>query len=419
VTGWGKKDPVPRKKAHFSQSRIPVAAYQHFGLRHDPFTTLSLRPHNLSYFVGREREVDRMSASLFALHNVGLAGEAGSGKSSLLQMARSRVTNEYHAVSIGSPKDDPQYFLTELLRELLLRLPRTGIGFSKGWEEKLRADKQGKNSLLSMVRRLVESSKKPILVFADDMEKIQGDRVAHWTRSERTLQILEELKPVFELPNVAFAVSLQDEFYGKVRDVVRDGADPTVLGLFKTVVHLEPFGQDELKHLAEVRLEESGFRGNVHRFFEPEALQLALSLSHGNPRRFLFLLSEALDRSFIRRGPQVEFLDLFEAVNEHLRLDTVCRKLLFFLAKSGRVMASNGDLQAFLGMDAVSLNRRFEILVKNRLADRLDVSGGSFVYGLPGLAVEEAKDIQIEATLGRSAPFKDEKIYLLDEDAGK
>jgi len=408
---------MPRKKTHSSRSRDPLAAYQYFGLKLDPFTTLSLQPHNLPYFIGREWEADRLSAALFALHNVGLAGEAGSGKSSLLQRVRSRVTNEYHTVMIGSPRDDSEYFLTELLRELLLQLPRARVGFSKGWEEKLGAAKPGKNTLLAMVKRLLVSAKKPVLVFVDDMEKIQGDRVSHWTRSERTLQVLEELKPVFEMPKAAFAVSLQDEFYAKVGAVVRDGADPTVLGLFKTVVHLEPFGQDELKRLAETRLTASGFKEGINRFFEPEALKLALSLSHGNPRRFLFLLSEASDRAFLRRGPKVEFLDLFEAVNEHLRLDAVCRKLLYFLAKSGRAMAANGDLQAFLGMDAVSLNRRFEILVKNRLADRLDVSGGSFVYGLPGSAIEEAKAFEPEKTLGRSVPFKDERMFLLDEDA--
>ena len=112
------------------------------------------------------------------------------------------------------------------------------------------------------------------------------------------------------------------------------------------------------------------------------------------------------------------FSDLFDAVNEHLRLDAVSRKLLFFLAKSGRVMAANGDLQAFLGLDAVSLNRRFESLAKNHLADRLDVSGGSFVYGLPGSGIPEADKPTTEKAVGRSAPFKDEKIYLLDEDQG-
>jgi len=414
-----KEVPVSRKKAASSPKRVCRAAYEHFSLRHDPFTTLSLQPHNLGYFIGREREADRLSAALFALHNVGLAGEAGSGKSSLLQKVKSRVMKDHHAVVMGSPKDDPSYFLTELLREMLLVLPRSRRDFSKDWEKKLQLEKPGKNMLLSMVKRLASSAKKPFLVFADDLEKIQGDRVAHWTRSERTLQVLEELKPVFELPRMAFAVSLQDEFYAKVRDVVREGADPAVLGLFKTVVRLEPFGRDELKRLVEARLEAAGFRWGASRFFEPEALGLALALSHGNPRRILFLLSEATDRAFFRGGSKVTFLDLFEAVNEHLRLDEVCRKLLFFLAKSGRTMATNGDLQGFLGLDAVSLNRRFEILVKNRLAERLDVAGGSFVYGLPGSGVPEEKVPVSGKTVGRSAPFKDERIYLLDEDEGK
>jgi ABC-type phosphonate transport system ATPase subunit len=125
-----------------------LAAYQHFKLRHDPFTTLSLQPHNLEYFIGRDREVDRLAAALFALHNVGLAGEAGSGKSTLMQRVRNRVTKDFHAVSIGSPMGDPAYLLTELLRELLLVLPHPRGLFSKDWEKKLRTEKPGKNVLL-------------------------------------------------------------------------------------------------------------------------------------------------------------------------------------------------------------------------------------------------------------------------------
>lgn len=393
------------------------AAYRHFGFRRDPFTTRALRPHDLSYFVGREREAERLAASLFALHPIGLAGEPGSGKSSLLHLVRERVPREFFAVGIGVPKDDPAYFLAELLRESLLVLPRKKVPFAAGWERRLLSGELGKNELLAMVKRLVAASPRPLLVFADDLEKIPGDRVAHFTRSERTLQVLEELKEVFELPRLAFAVSLQEEFHAKVRDVVREGADPTVLGLFKTVVRLEPFTQGELRRVLEARLRGAGAGRNAEELFEREALQLALSLSHGNPRRFLFMISEAFDRAFFRRAGSVEFLDLFEAVNEHLRLDGVCRKLLYFLAKSGRAMAANGDLQAFLGLDAVSINRRLEVLVKNRLAERLDVSGGSFVYGLPGASAHPATRPEA-SSLGRSVSFKEEKMFLLDEGEG-
>jgi hypothetical protein len=272
--------------------------------------------------------------------------------------------------------------------------------------------------LLSMVKAVVAKAKKPVLVFVDDLEKISGDRVSHLTRSERTLQVLEELKGLFELPNAAFAFSLQDEFHGKVRDVVRDGADPTVLGLFKTVVRVEPFGPKDLRRVVDRRLKGAGWKGRAEDFFDPETLNLAVALSHGNPRRLMFLLSEALDRAFLRRGKEVAFQDIFEAVNEHLDLDPVCKKLLYFLAKSGRALASNGDLQAFMGLDAVSLNRRFELLVKNRLAERAHVSDGSFVYALPGLeqGVEDAPSPSVRPLI-RVEKFKDEKMWVLDPDA--
>ena len=122
----------------------------------------------------------------------------------------------------------------------------------------------------------------------------------------------------------------------------------------------------------------------LEEFLEPEVLTLALSLSNGNARRFLYLLSEGMYRAFQRKGNRIEFQDLFDAVNEHLKLDLICKKLLYFLAKSGRAVASNQDLQAFMGLDMVSIGRRLEILTKHHLTEMVDVADGSRVYALPG-----------------------------------
>jgi hypothetical protein len=362
--------------------------------------------------------VKRLLAGLQALHNVGVAGMPGTGKSSLLQLARQKTPGRVHVVSIGVPVDDAAYFLRELLREILLCLPAEPKLPLREWARRLEEESLGKNVVLSMVKARVARLRKPLWVFVDDLEKIQGDRVAHLTRSERTLQVLEELKPVFELPNMAMAVSLQDEFHAKVRDVVREGADPTVLGLFKTVIRVEPFSPAELRHLVEVRLSGAGWKDGLEEFFESEAIVLALAFSRGNPRRLMYLLSEAMDRSFLRGGPNVEFKDLFEVVNEHLRLDMVCKKLLYFLAKSGRAMAANTDLQAFMGLDAVSINRRFELLAKNGLVDKVDVSEGATVYALSGMDPFEKPMAPPSETperpLVRVSRFKDEKMWELD-----
>jgi type II secretory pathway predicted ATPase ExeA len=405
-----------RKQAH--QKSALGSAYRYFGLKHEPFSTLALQPHNLGFFVGRTATAERLSAALHALHNVGVAGMPGTGKSSLLQVVRKGISRDFHVVSIGVPVDDAAYFLRELLRELLLNLPPDKKLPLKAWSRRLEEEKLSKNAVLSMVKARVARLKKPLLVFADDLEKIQGDRVTHLTRFERTLQVLEELKPVFELPNVAFAVSLQDEFHAKIRDVVKDGADPTVLGLFKNVIRVEPFPPSELRHLVEVRLSGAGWKGGSDLFFESEAMILALAFARGNPRRLMYLLSEATDRAFLRRGKRVEFKDLFETVNEHLRLDLVCKKLLYFLAKSGRAMAANKDLQGFMGLDAVSINRRFDILSRNGLVDKVDVAEGSFVYALSGMDptgedAETAREAP-DSSLGRFTPFKDEKMWELD-----
>ncbi len=363
------------------------AAFRHFGLKIDPFTTLSLQKHNLDYFVGREALIERLSSAIFSVSNVGVAGEPGSGKSSVLQMLRSRVTSQYYSVSIGVPLDNASYFLSELLREILVVIPKVPGLNLKEISRRLETEEPSKNVVFSLIRSIVSKLKKPLLVFVDDLEKIKGDRVQHLTRSERTLQLLEELKSLLELPNVAFVMALQEEFYSKVSQIVKEGSEPSVLGLFRHMVVVEKFDREELKRILTLRLVRSGFKGKLDQFLEPEALTFALSLANGNPRRFLYLLSEGMFRSFQRKGNRVEFQDLFEAVNEYLKLDLVCKKLLYFLAKSGRAVSSNSDLQAFMGLDVISISRRLEILSKNRLAEMVEVADGVKVYALPGTAV--------------------------------
>ncbi len=361
-----------------------TAAYQHFGLKTDPFTTLALQKHNLDYFVGRKALINRLSSAMGSLSNVGVAGEPGVGKSSMLQLLRARVPKNFYSVNIGVPLDNASYFLSELLREMLVVIPKVPGLNLKEIGRRLEAEELSKNAVFSVIRSIVSRLKNPLLVFVDDLEKIKGDRVLHLTRSERTLQLLEELKSLLELPNVSFVMALQEEFYAKVSQVVREGAEPTVLGLFKHVVLVEKFSHEELKEVLALRLNRAGFKGEVEDFLEPVALTLALSMAAGNLRRFLFLLSEGMYRGFQRQGSRVEFQDLFEAVNEHLKLDLVCKKLLYFLAKSGRAVSSNSDLQAFMGLDMISISRRLEILTKNRLAEMVEVADGAKVYALTG-----------------------------------
>lgn len=389
-------------------------AYRHFGLKSDPFTTLSLQGHNLDYFVGRSALIDRLLSAMFSVSNIGVAGEPGVGKSSLLQLLKNRVPRNFHCVSIGVPLDNASYFLSELLREILVVIPAVpGLNF-KEIGRRLEKEDLTKNAVFSIIRSITTRLKKPLLVFVDDLEKIKGDRVQHLTRSERTLQLLEELKVLLELPNVGFIMALQEEFYSKVSQVVKEGAEPTVLGLFKHMVLVEKMTQSELKQVLGARLTKAGFKGEWEDFLEPEALTLALSLASGNPRRFLFLLSEGMYRGFQRKGQRVEFQDLFEAVNEHLKLDLVCKKLLYFLAKSGRAVASNSDLQAFMGLDMISISRRLEILSKNRLAETVDVADGAKVYALPG-SRETVPDAASRPQVQIAQTQLGEKIYnLLD-----
>jgi Cdc6-like AAA superfamily ATPase len=366
----------PSKKAH--------TAYQHFKLKHDPFTTLSLNSKNLDCFVGREFLIDRLCSSLFSLSHMGLAGEPGVGKSSLMRAVQSRVLSQFYSVNIGVPVDDAGYFLNELLKEMLVVVPKVPGMDLKAVSRRLEKEGLSKNEVFSLIRQMVLKLKKPLLVFVDGMEKIKNDRIRHLTRSEKTLQVLEEIKPLLELPNMGFAISLQEEFYAKVRSIVQDAGDLTVLGLFKNIVLVEKFSTSELKAILAKRLEKAGYKNPTDHFFEPEALLLALALAGGNPRRFLYLLSEGMYRGYRRQASRVEFQDLFEAVNEHLKLDMVCRKLLYFLAKSGRAVASNSDLQSFMRLDMISISRRLEMLSKNHLAEVVEVAGGIKVYALPG-----------------------------------
>ncbi len=390
------------------------AAYAHFKLKMDPFTTLSLRPQNLEHFIGREPLIDRVSSALFSLSNVGLAGEPGVGKSSLLRMVQSKVPSRFYWAAIGVPMDDAAYFLSELLREILVTIPKVKGLDLKAINRRLEKEDLSKNEVLALIRSIVRKLDKPLLVFVDDLEKIKEDRVRRLTRSERTLQLLEEIKALLELPNICFAISLQEEFYAKVKSVVQDNGDPTVLGLFRHIVLVEKFNIRELQQLLARRLSKAGYAGTADQFFEPESLILAQALCNGNPRRFLYLLSEGMYRGYRRKASRVEFQDVFEALNEHLKLDTVCRKLLYFLAKSGRAVASNSDLQAYMGLDMISIARRFDVLTKNHLAEMVEVVNGSKVYALPGTkAPEESRSSLSVVKVTRDATG--EKVFNLFE----
>ncbi len=377
-----KKKPVSKERTGTADRIGP--AYRRFGLRFDPFTTLPLRDSELDCFIGREDLLDRLTSAMLSLSNAGIAGEPGSGKSSLLQSLRHRVPKDFYHLSIGVPLDDATYFLGEMLREMLVTLPHPKGLFLGEVERRLGKGELSKNAIFTVIKAFTSRLKNPLIVFVDDLEKIRGDWNQHISRSERTLQILEELKSLLELPRTCFVMALQDEFYSKVANVVKDGGESTVLGLFRHMVRMEPFPQGQLREIFLKRLKKAGFQEPLEVFLEPETLTLALSLSAGNPRRFLFLISEAMSRGNLRRGKRIEFQDLFEAMNEHLKLDLVCKKLLYFLAKSGRAVASNSDLQAFMGLDTISIARRLEILSKNKLADKVDSIDGVRVYALPG-----------------------------------
>jgi hypothetical protein len=334
----------------------------------------------------------------------------------VLQLLRDRVPSSFHKVAIGVPLDDASYFLSELLREMLVAIPKVPGLNLKEVSRGLEKGELSKNAVLSVVKSIVSRLKKPLVVFVDDLEKIKGDMVHHLTRSERTLQLLEELKALLELPNASFVMALQEEFHAKVASVVKEGAEPTVLGLFKHVVLVERFSREELLSVLRARLAKAGAKGPLEVFLEPEALTLALALSGGNCRRFLYLLSEGMYQAFARRAARVEFQDLFEAVNEHLKLDLVCKKLLYFLAKSGRAVASNEDLQAFMGLDMISIARRLEILSKNRLAEMVDVADGAKVYALPGSRGADPKEDIPQGSVTQTATG--EKLYRLPEGPG-
>lgn len=390
-----------------------------FGLSRNPFRTRALSGRDLDLFFGRAETADRLSSLLASLSNVGLAGEPGSGKSSLLNLLAARAGGAFRTVEVSAPVDDSRAFLQDLIGALAAADPRAGASDRRRFGNRRRLGEPGRAELLARARALLSSPGRPFLVFVDGLDKFHGDRVRHLTRADRTQQFLEELRPILESPRAAFAVALQEEFHGRTARVVSEKGDSTVLGLFEKVVLVDRLTPGELKALLAHRLSRCGWRGTPADLLEPEVLTLALSLAAGNPRRFLYSLSEAALRAASRGASRVEFRDFSEGLNEHLKLDAVCRRLLYFLAKSGRALSSNRDLQAFAGLDSASLARRFEILVRSGLAETAGVTPEGPVYALSGFARAETEDRAPGEAVRVERTASGERMWLLDPPSGK
>lgn len=393
---------MKNRRSHERKNFHPF--YKSFGLERHPFQTRPLSEKDMALFIGREKEVSDLELLLSSFSNVAVCGEAGSGKSTLLKKAALSAKGVFEVLWVGAATDRLEDFLARFEEALDHQERRKGT----------RARSGGGGLSLRRMKKRLEKFSKPLWVFLDDVDKIHGDVQRHLTRADRTQQFLEEIRPLLQVPRAAFAVSLQEEFYGRASRFVADKSENSVLGLFEKVVLLGRLSREQLKTLFESRLKKSGWKGSWEDFLEPEALTLALSLAAGNPRRFLYVLGEGCFSAIRRSGRRVEFSDLLAGLQEHLDLDAVMRKILYFLAKTGRGRPNDPDLQAFCSRDSASLARRFDLLAKRRLVEMASVCENGPVYALSGFAVPPGSASPPDIRVERSS--QGEPIWILQEE---
>ena len=146
---------------------------------------------------------------------------------------------------------------------------------------------------LAMIKILTEGSKRPIVLFVDEME---GPYNAYGEEAER--HFLEIMKRIYnETKNVVIVASCLSEIWDRVYEI----ADGPMRSRMETVVHLKPFSKDDVaafvtetmtKYWQQQNIEPPP--DNLYPYTELD-IEVAFSESEGNPREAIRYLIPRLD----------------------------------------------------------------------------------------------------------------------------
>jgi len=164
---------------------------------------------------------------------------------------------------------------------------------------------------LAMIKILTEGSKRPIVLFVDEME---GPYNAYGEEAERNF--LEIMKRIYnETKNVVIVASCLSEIWNRVYDI----ADGPMKSRMEAVVHLKPFSKDDVAAFVTETMTKYWQQQNIEPPsdslypYAEQDIEAAFIESEGNPREAIRYLIHRLEEIFfdkkeIQVAPQEDYV---------------------------------------------------------------------------------------------------------------
>ncbi|MDD3627466.1 MAG: P-loop NTPase fold protein [bacterium] len=420
----------------------------------EPFTTLALKENSIKYFTGRERMVTDMGNLILDHQNFGITGAPGTGKTTILNILKKNLdsiksfTKSHIIISFNFTIPNSSDFLKRLLFILLENLEQKDLSkinlkdiqenflYTTGLQEFLRSlvryepakeldgyqvlrlysdfiksELQKKETskainfiapenLIFLIVKLLKNSKKHLVFFIDDMDKINYDPLTNNTGEDRLASLLFELKEIMELSTTTWIFTLPINFYEKYKINFNRPETTSFLGIFSDIFLLHNFSRKRTVEMFRTRLESSTFEGKIIDFIDSYALNLLLDLSRGNPRLFLYFLRKAYkfkeeplkrkdensdstdtpDSESKAPDSRIKINHILASIDYIFNLDERNKKILAYIAYKQKTESNDHELQETTGLDRLSLNRRLKELADTGILDYFLDQYGKRIY---------------------------------------
>lgn len=376
--------------------------------------TTPLQEHEMSLFVGRQKETGHILTLIENGLNCAVSGNPGIGKTTFLNAISHKIKEKYPVVRISMPVVDTAYFykrilysLTELIPkgeddireklaytqevETLIRFLFKGETLSSLEEEQmlsllgtlLKRQKLWRHRLFSLEEmrrasvRLIEALEKKAVFLVDDLDKALGEDIPKGAVPERLLAFFLENYEILNAGKSVWVFSLSRGFYDDMQGFLNAETKKSLLAMVNDIIPLPAFTGEEFRKLLYSRLDD-----RPEDFFREDALRLLFGLAKGNPRTLMFLLTRSLRMILNEKKQKISAGEILDLMSDTLSLDEKSLVILRQASEDSYVIAGDNRLKEAAGLDTVSLSMRMADLSSKKLLvpDYIDKQK---VYRLP------------------------------------